>query len=304
MKSLCLLVFLNLGAAWAQTAPAPSRPAPPMPNLPEETVVATFADGTKFTMGDFKNIYTVLPPANQEMAIRDRYEFLHQWAVLRSLSKMADELKLGEQSPYKEAIEHARMQVLVQAKINEAINSAIVEPTEIVKYYDSNKQKYQQVKVKAIYIAFSENPAPPAAGKGKKALTDAEAKAKAARLLEAIRGGADFVKLAKENSDDAMSREKDGDFATLRMSDNIPDAFRTAVFALKQGEVSEPLRQPNGYYLLRAEEVTFTPLSQVRDAIFNDLKQQRYAQWFEKLNRETKVTVNPAFATPPEPAKK
>jgi peptidyl-prolyl cis-trans isomerase C len=304
MKPFSLPIFLSLGAAWAQTAPAPSTPAPPMPNLPEETVVATFEDGAKFTMGDFKRIYSVLPPANQEMAIRDRNEFLHQWAVLRRLSKMADDLKLGEQSPYKEAIEHSRMQVLVQAKINEAINSATVEPAEIVKYYDSNKQKYQQVKVKAIYIAFSENPAPPAAGKGKKVLTDAEAKAKAAKLLAAIRGGADFVKLVKENSDDAMSREKDGDFATLRMSDNIPDAFRTAVFALKQGEVSEPLRQPKGYYLLRAEEVTFSPLSQVRDTIFNDLKQQQYAEWFAKLNRDTKVTVNPAFVAPPEPGKK
>lgn len=308
MKSITLFVFLSLGATWAQTAPAPSTPAPQIPNLPEDTVVATFEDGTTFTMGDFRRIYAVLPPANQQMVIHDRNEFLHQWAVMRSLSKMAEELKLGEQSPYKEAIEHARMQVLVQAKINEAINSAIVEPADVVKYYDSNKQKYEQVKVKAIYVAFSENPAPPsspaAAGKGKKALTDAEAKAKAARLLTAIRGGADFVKLVKENSDDQMSREKDGDFATLRMSDNIPDAFRTAVFALKQGEVSEPLRQPNGYYLLRAEEVTFSPLSQVRDAIFNDLKQQHYAQWFEKLNRETKVTVNPAFVASPEPPKK
>jgi hypothetical protein len=153
------------------------------------------------------------------MAIRDRYEFLHQWAVLRSLTKMADELKLGEQSPYKEAIEHARMQVLVQAKINEAINSAIIEPAEIAKYYDSNKQKYQQVKVKAIYIAFSENPAPPAAGKGKKALTDAEAKAKAA-ALEAIRSGAVSSSWPR-NSDDAMSRERMGIFATLRMATSL-----------------------------------------------------------------------------------
>ena len=51
-------------------------------------------------------------------------------------------------------------------------------------------------------------------------------------------------------------------------------------------------------------KVTFSPLSQVRDGIFNDLKQQRYAQWFDKLNREIKVTVNPVFVAPPEPAKK
>ncbi len=41
---------------------------------------------------------------------------------------------------------------------------------------------------------------------------------------------------------------------------------------LKKGDVSEPLKQPNGFYLLRAEEVTVRPLSEVRDDIYNDLK--------------------------------
>ena len=93
MKSLCLFVFLSLGAAWAQSAPAPSTPLPPMPDLPDETVVATFEDGVRFTMADFKRIYAILPPANQQMALRDRREFLRQWAVMRSVSKMADDLK-------------------------------------------------------------------------------------------------------------------------------------------------------------------------------------------------------------------
>ena len=115
-------------------------------------------------------------------------------------------------------------------------------------------------------------------------------------MLADIRAGADFVKLVKDNSEDATSKAKDGDFATLRPSDNIPDAFRASVFALKQGEVSEPLRQANGYYLLRAEEVTYRPLSQVREEIFDQLKHAQYNQWFEKVNRETKVEItNPAF---------
>jgi len=100
-------------------------------------------------------------------------------------------------------------------------------------------------------------------GKGGKATTEDEAKAKATKLLADIRGGADFVKLVKENSDDETSKAKDGDFATLRRTDNIPDAIRAAVFSLKQGEVSEPVRQPNGFYLLRADEVRYRPLSQV-----------------------------------------
>jgi peptidyl-prolyl cis-trans isomerase C len=299
MKAFTLLVFAGLGTAWAQTAPsaapAPAASAPQIPNLPDETVVAKFEDGTTFTMGDFKKYYQVLPPQNQQMALRDRKEFLHQWALFRKLAKQAEEQKLNEQSPYKEAIEYSRLQVLIQARINEELNSAMVEPAEILRYYDGHKEKYKQVRVKAIYITFSDA-AGAQSSKLKKPLTEDEAKAKAAKLLTEIRAGADFVKLVKEHSEDVTSKAKDGDFATLQPSDNIPDAFRGAVFALKQGEVSEPLRQASGFYLLRAEEVTYRPLPQVHDEILEELKQQRYRQWFDRMNRETKVEIlNPAF---------
>ena len=56
------------------------------------------------------------------------------------------------------------MNVLAQAQINAAINLIVVEPGEIVKYYDSNKQKYTQVRVKAIYIAFADAAPAGAAG--------------------------------------------------------------------------------------------------------------------------------------------
>ena len=52
MKAFCLLAFACFGAVWAQTAPGSAPAAPPaMPNLPDETVVAIFGDGTKLTMG-------------------------------------------------------------------------------------------------------------------------------------------------------------------------------------------------------------------------------------------------------------
>jgi peptidyl-prolyl cis-trans isomerase C len=254
-----------------------------------------FDDGTKFTMGDFKKIYGALPPENQQMALRDRENFLKQWGLMRKLSHMAEQQKLDQQSPTKETIDYYRMMILSQVKLNDALISATVDPAEIVKYYDINKDKYKLVKVKAIYISFSDDPADQKT-KGKKPLTEGQAKAKAASLLTKIRSGADFVTLVKENSDDETSRAKDGDFITLRVTDNVPEAVRTAVFALKKGEVSEPVRQQNGYYLLCADDVTFRPLSQVRDEIFSELKQQQYSQWLEKTNRENKVQfTSPAF---------
>jgi parvulin-like peptidyl-prolyl isomerase len=276
-----------------------------MPNLPDETVVAIFGDGTKLTMGEFRKIFAAMPPANQQMALRNREQWLHQWELLRKLTKMAEDAKLDQESPYKESLAYGRMNVLATAEINATVNLIVVEPGEIVKYYDSNKQRYTQVRVKAIYIAFSDDAAASGASKGKRPLTEAEAKAKADKLLAAIKGGADFVKLVKENSDDETSREKDGDFATLHSSDNIPDAFRAAVFALKKGDVSEPLKQPNGFYLLRAEEVTVRPLSEVRDEIYNELKNIRSDVWLRGMDREAKVQiVSPEFISgTPAPAK-
>jgi len=276
-----------------------------MPDLPDDTVVAIFGDGTKFTMGDFRKLYAALPAGNQQMALRNREQWLHQWELMRKLTKLAADAKLDQQTPYKESLEWGRMNVLANAQVNATVNAMAVEPEEIVKYYDSNKVKFTQVRVKAIYIAFNDDAAAGSTAKGKKPLTEAEAKAKAVKLLAAIKGGTDFVKLVKENSDDETSREKDGDFATLHSSDNIPDAFRAAVFSLKKGEVSEPLKQPNGFYLLRAEEVTVRPLSEVRDDIYNDLKAAKSDQWLRKMDSETKVQiVSPAFLGAPEPPKK
>ncbi|MEO8592363.1 MAG: peptidylprolyl isomerase [Candidatus Solibacter sp.] len=296
MKVLCLLVFAATSVVWAQSAPA--TPAPPaLPDLPDDAVVAVFGDGTKFTMGDFRKIYVALPPNNQQLALQNRALFLKQWELLRNLTKLAEDAKLDQESPYRETLSYGRMNVLATAQINHALNQIVVEPAEVVKYYDDNRQtKYTQVRVKAIYLSFNDDPDAPAGPSGKKPLNEAQAKAKAEKLVTSIKGGADFVKLVKENSDDETSREKNGDFATLRASDNIPDAFRAAVFALKQGEVTSPLKQPNGFYILRAEEVTTRALSDVRDEIYNDVKNIKGDEWIRAQDKAVKVEiVNKAF---------
>jgi peptidyl-prolyl cis-trans isomerase C len=294
--------FVITVGLWAQAAPTPPIVTGTLPNLPDEEVVATLTDGTKVTMADVKAIFGALNPVQQQGIVRDPASFLHQWGVMRRLSQIAVERKLDQQAPLKQILEQNRMNLLWQAAINDTMNSIVIEPSEITKAYDENKSKYTEVKVKAIYIAYSDAPAPAAATpvKGKK-LTEAEAKAKAEKLLAQIRGGADFVKLVKENSEDEDSRNKNGDFATLKASDNIPDAFRAAIFKLKPGETTEPLKQPNGYYLLRAEEVNVKPLKDVRDEIYNDLKNLRIRDWMDKMDKETKVEVNPKFAPPKKP---
>ena len=284
MKGLAFLIF-NCGVAAAQVAAAPPSG---LPDLPEQTVIAVFDDGTKLTMGEYKNIYAILPPNGQQGAVRDRKAFLEQWALLRKLAAAAQKEKLDQASPTREALEYYRLNVLSQAAINDQVMNTVPEPEAIDKYYESNKERYKQVKVKAIYITFSKEPVSKLVG-GKPLLSEDEAKARIRKLLSEIRSGADFVKLARENSDDDASRDKDGDFATLRPTDNIPDAIKSAVFALKPGEVSEPVEQPNGFYLLRAEEISYRPAAEVRGEMIENMKQEHFRQWMQQMHDSVKV---------------
>ena len=284
MKGLALFVF-SCGVAAAQVAAAP--PAT-LPDLPDETVIAVFDDGGKLTAGEFKNIYAVLPPNLQQGAIRDRKAFLEQWGLFRKLADVAEKKKLDQASPTREALEYNRLTLLTQAAVNDQITNTVPEPEAVVKYYETNKERYKQVRVKTIYVTFSKEPVSKLVA-GRPLLTEEEAKAKTRKLLGEIRSGADFVKLARENSEDAASREKDGDFATLRPTDNIPDAIKSAVFALKQGEVSEPVEQPNGFYLLRAEEITYRSAADVHSEIIENIKQEHFRQWMQQMQDSAKV---------------
>jgi peptidyl-prolyl cis-trans isomerase C len=307
MKTFAFLAFACLGAAWAQ-APQPTAPPPALPDLPDTEVVAKFADGSDFTMGDFKRLLQILPSDNKQLALRNRRVFVEQWGFMRYLAGLGEKRGLDKQSPAREQMDYNRMMILSQAELNDALTTLVVDGAEIPKYYEAHKDEYKQVRVKALYVAFGGTP--PA---GKTPLTEEQAQAKATRLLTEIRGGADFVKLVKENSDDETSRGKDGDFATLRPRDNVPDAIRTAVFSLKAGAVTEPVRQPNGYYLLRAEEVTYRPVEQARDEIYQELKQGHFKEWLDRENQASKVEfTNGVFSgdsvtiplnLPPPPAK-
>jgi peptidyl-prolyl cis-trans isomerase C len=236
------------------------------------------------TMGEFKRIYTILPPENQQQAVQNRAQFLQQWAFMRKLARAAEAAKLDQLSPAKDALDYQRLLILSQARLTAVANELSVLPSDVAKFYEANQDRYKQVRVKTLYIGF-----------GGQKLTESAAKLKASQIAEQARGGADFVKLVRANSDDVTSRTKDGDFGTLRISDSLPDAVRAAIFNLKEGEVSDPVRQPNGFYVFRAEKVDVRAFADVRDDIFYELRQRRYGEWVEKSSHEATVLFNPTF---------
>ncbi len=288
MKKQLFVTFTLSAAAWAQI-PNVLSPLPPDPNA----VVAVINE-KPVTAAEMNGILQANPPEAQKNLLKDPKTTLEQLGFMRALEAMAVKEGLEQRSPVKEQLELFRMQTLANAKIAATADAIPVTVDEQKKFYDANQDRYTQAKVKMLFVSFQANPAPQTDPKAKKILTEPEAKAKIEKLLGELRAGkADFVKTLKENSDDAESVARDGDFGQpIAASDKaIPPEISKAIFGLKAGQISDPVRQKTGFYLFRVEELGTQPFEKVRDDIFMTLRQTRFNEWLQNAQKSVSVKI-------------
>jgi peptidyl-prolyl cis-trans isomerase C len=282
-------------SAFAQQQPPPGIAAPKPVEAPKEVapdaIVITF-EGKGYTAAQVQEMLGGLPPQAMQGVLQNPQAAMNQLFLIRYLSEEATKIKLDQQSPHKEALDALRRQYLANAAVQDQNNKVVVNPSEQEAFYEKNKDKYETAGLGVIYLSFSNNPVPSADPKAKKPLTEAEAKAKADKLSAELKAGGDFAKLAKENSDDRDSAEKGGDYASIRRADNFPAAIKDAVFKLKTGESSEPVRQANGFYILKRTSAKAQPYAEVRDQIFQELKQEKFKNWIEALQKKIVVKID------------
>ena len=96
---------------------------------------------------------------------------------------------------------------------------------------------------------------------------------------------------------------KDGDFGVITQDSSYPKAIKDAVFALKQGEISAPIKQPSDFYIIRAEEVGQEPYNDVIPQISQAIRLAKYAEWLKGMQAQYNVKIdNPAYFAPRAPA--
>jgi peptidyl-prolyl cis-trans isomerase D len=81
----------------------------------------------------------------------------------------------------------------------------------------------------------------------------AAARARALKLRDEIMKGAKFEDVAKRESSDSASGRNGGDLGRGGRGRFVPE-FEKAAYALKVGEVSEPVLTPFGFHLIRVDE--------------------------------------------------
>lgn len=80
-----------------------------------------------------------------------------------------------------------------------------------------------------------------------------KAQEKAAQLVKRLRAGEDFKELAIANSNDDNAL-KGGDLGWRAVSD-IPTLFADGITAMSKGSISEPIRSPSGFHIIKMLDV-------------------------------------------------
>jgi parvulin-like peptidyl-prolyl isomerase len=213
----------------------------------------------------------------------------------------------------------ARHQILAEAYRRELQKNSDkqVSDAEVEQYFKDNKGEFEQVHAR--HILISTNPPEADDGHGheadkkageKKALTRDEARAKAQSILDRVRKGEDFAKLAQENSDDPGSKTKGGDLDFFSRGDMVKP-FDDTAFSLAPGQVSDLVETQFGFHIIKVEERRDNPVAdeQTKEKIRQKLEQQAFEKKIEDIVSKSKVevaedfsiNVNPAPATPQNP---
>jgi parvulin-like peptidyl-prolyl isomerase len=124
--------------------------------------------------------------------------------------------------------------------------------------------------------------------------TEAEARVVVARL----RAGEPFDRLARELSQDPGSRDRGGDLGLVAPGQTVPE-FERAAFALRPGQVSDPVQTSFGYHVIQvterlpAKKATWEAARpQVVELVRENKRREAFEAWVKDLRQRAKVVVH------------
>lgn len=112
-----------------------------------------------------------------------------------------------------------------------------------------------------------------------------ETKEQAEEVAQKLADGEDFAELAAEYSVDTANAENGGELGSFGKGEMAPE-FEEAAFAMKPGEVSDPVQTDFGYHIIKvtdkteASEATLEDSKeQIKEILFDEALNAKYAAW-------------------------
>ncbi len=291
---------------------APTPPAAPSPK-PEDVVLAKVGDEF-VTEADFQSAFRLLGQQEQMQVLMvqgGKDEFVKRMAESKLLSVKAKRMDLDKMPDYQRALNRAKDDLLAReylTKEGPALQKKLVVDEAAVKaYYDKYPDRFKQpdlVSVRHILVSVKQ-------GEGKQGLSDADAKARIAKIQAELKKGAKFEALAKKYSDDPGSKENGGLYADADPSGWVPE-FAAVARTQPIGKVGAPVKTTYGYHLVKVESrkpARQIPFEEAKGHAEKLAQQERQAviwnELMDGLRKEIPFELIKPAPTPkaPEPAK-
>ena len=195
--------------------------------------------------------------------------------------------------------ETMRAEMMKQAVFQQEVDRRVYlsfSSEEVKKYFEAHKDVFrtpESIDLSEIFLS----------SEGK---DDAAVKARAAELVTQIRAGADFKAVASANSEREKNGQRtapqDGGEVGSFEVPNLREDLDAAPKPVKVGGVTDPIKIPNGYQILRVNSrtpagaaATFND-NKVREAMMLEKQQKEREDYLQNLRNEAFIRVNDTYS--------
>jgi peptidyl-prolyl cis-trans isomerase C len=334
IKPLVLLLLAAALPVWGAAADGPAastpKPASKTADLFGSKVIAK-GKGVEVTRGQVDDEVIRLKgqaaargqsiPGEQMMTIeRQILEQLIQVQLLKSLATDAD--KAAGKAMAEKRFEEAKTKLGSEEQLNRQLKlmgatqdevkakwteSAIAETVlkrelkvsvtdaDAKKYYDENPARFEEPEMAHVHhiLLMTNDP------KTNAELSDEQKAAKRKQmegLLKRARAGEDFVKLAKDNTEDQATKETGGEYKFPR-GRMVPE-FEAAAFSLGTNQVSDIVTTRFGYHIIKLDEkipakkIEYDKAAaDIKEGLTQQALQKQFPEYVAKLKKDAGVEI-------------
>lgn len=290
--------MLICSAVWAQTPPAPVKPAP----ASADPVVFTVGS-TKMTKSEFDGLVKNLPEQIRAQLGGDtpeaRRRFAEQFGEVILYADEAKKRKL-------DATPTAKVQLFLQERsflagllYQQTLDAN--KPTESASkaWFDAHKSDYEQAKARHILIRFKGSALP--VKPNQQDIREEEALAKIKAIRERLVKGEDFAAVAKAESDDTGSGAQGGDLGTFGRGRMVP-VFDESAFTLPIGDISQPVKSQFGWHLIQVQARPVRDFAEVKAEIDKQLQTENTQKAMSAFKNSGKPVLDETYFGKPAAA--
>jgi len=238
-----------------------------------------------------------------EAEVNRRLLSIAQEQGINSIEKLYQAMRDSKLDP-EEIRRTMRTEMMKQAVLQQEVDRRVYlsfSPDEVKKYYDAHQDKFRKpegVKLSEIYLLTT--------GKDENAV-----RARALELIAQIRAGADFGAVAAANSEREKNGQRTapqdkgyvGEFDVPNLREDLVKSLAT----VQVGGVTEPIRTPEGYQILRVDARTpagSAPAfneNRVREALLMEKQPAERDAYMQTLRNEAFIKVTETYRASVEP---